>query len=112
MFTAHYRLPIFVPTMASMCEGCPIQCEVFAFTGVTQGCSFLLITYTLHDSDSASLNTIEISLEKKGGKYKGKSTSSIGYQNGIHAGKSYTSHIKNGCALLICISKGWTYDKD
>jgi len=50
--------------MASMCEGCPIQCGVFAFTGVMQGHSFLLITYTLRDCDFASLKTMEISLKK------------------------------------------------
>lgn len=65
MFTARYRLPIFVPTMASMCEGCPIQCEFFAFSGVMQGHSFLLITYTFNDCDFALLKTVEISLKKE-----------------------------------------------
>ena len=52
-------------------------------------------------------------LEKnKRGKKKGISTSNIGYLDGIHAGKHCNSHIRNGCALLTCIGKGWTYDED
>lgn len=107
MFSAHYRLPIFVPTVASMCEGCPIQCEGFAFTGVTQGCSFLLITYILHDCDSASLKTIEISLKKeKEENTKEKALAVLVIKMAFMQVRAILATWHNGCALLICISKG------